>query len=84
MPYRLIPAPPGQKEVGEALAQLQIAFDNGQLTGLAFVAVQRRSRYIAEVVGSCVTNPTFTRGAVWSLSDKLASMQHHTHPEETR
>lgn len=84
MPYHLIPDAPGAKSVGEALHELLVAFKNNELTGLAFVAQRRRGRYYTDIVGSCSTNVTLTRGAVCELSDKLAVAQGSIHHEDTR
>ena len=43
------------------------AFKDNQLTGLSFVAFQRRGRYFTDITGSCASNPTLTRGALGPL-----------------
>ena len=70
--------------MGEALHVLLQAYKDGDLTGLAFVAMRRRGRYITEIVGSCVTNATLTRGAIGELTDKVVAMQHSVHHNDTR
>lgn len=84
MSYRLLPAKPGGHEVGEALHNLLEAFKNNELVGLAFVAMRRRGRYHTDCTGSCMTNPTLTRGALGELTDKVSMLQHTAHFEDTR
>ena len=70
--------------MGEALHVLLQAYKDGDLTGLAFVAMRRRGRYITDSVGSCTTNATLTRGALGELTDKVAALQHERHHDDTR
>ena len=84
MPYRLLPVQPGEHKVGEALHELLESFKNNELVGLAFVAMRRRGRYYTDCSGSCVTNPTLTRGALGELTDKVSALQHTAHFEDTR
>ena len=84
MPYRLLPETPSGPDVGEALHVLLQAYKDGDLTGLAFVAMRRRGRYFTDILGSCVTNATLTRGALGELTDKAADLQHSVHHDDTR
>ena len=84
MPYQLVPSQPVHRDVGEALHMLLEAFKDNQLTGLSFVAFQRRGRYFTDITGSCASNPTLTRGALGELIDKASDMQHDRHHNDTR
>ena len=84
MPYQLLPNKPSSHDIGEALHMLLEAFKDDKLTGLSFVAFQRRGRYFTDITGSCASNPTLTRGALGELIDKASAMQHHRHHEDTR
>lgn len=58
-------------DVVEALTQLLVQAQNGQLLGIAFVAMYKRRQYIVDTAGECRRNPTFTRGMIRSLDDRL-------------
>jgi hypothetical protein len=58
-------------DVLECLEQLHIHAAQGQNYGVAFVAMYKRRRYIANSAGECARNPTFTRGLVAALDDHL-------------
>lgn len=57
-----------------ALAALLKEAVAGRLSGFCYVAMIPESGFIADVVGECKTNPTFSRGMVRALDDKLAGM----------
>lgn len=83
MPYRLI-----QEEVShdtvEVLDALLSLAKEGQITGIAYVCTMKRQRYVTDVAGFCYKNPTYTRGMVAFLSDKLAGLVHERDELETR
>lgn len=83
MPYQLV-HDQISRDVVKALETLLDYARRGELTGIGFVATFRKMRYITNVAGACAKNPTFTRGALCSLSDELGALIHSRDPEETR
>lgn len=59
-------------DVVEALEELLSQARRGELIGIAFAAMYRRRQYIVDTAGECRSNPTFTRGMVRALDDRLA------------
>lgn len=47
---------------------------DGELIGMAYVAMYRRREYTASATGECRRNPTFARGMISALDDVLADM----------
>ena len=45
----------------------------GDVIGLAFAAALKRRAYITNTAGECHRNPTWARGMVAALDDKLAA-----------
>lgn len=83
MPFQLV----HDRISRDTVACLETLLDyarRGELTGIGFVATFKRMRYITNVAGQCAKNPTFTRGALCSLSDELAAMIHVRDAEDTR
>jgi hypothetical protein len=60
----------------ECLQQLLEHAQAGQIVGIGFVAMLKPKRhlggYIANTAGDCHHSPTFTRGMLHALDDKLA------------
>jgi hypothetical protein len=56
----------------EALQQLLEQARAGEVIGVAFVAMLKRRGYIADAAGEAYRNPTFTRGMIRALDDRLA------------
>ena len=52
--------------------------------GVAFVATLSQRRYITNVAGYCHKNPTYSRGMVAALDDKLRDLVQGRDPDETR
>ena len=69
-------------DVEEAIQLLHEA--GGEITGLLFAATIGRARYITQVAGYCRRNPTYARGMVAALDDKLRDLVHQRDPGETR
>jgi hypothetical protein len=44
----------------------------GEVIGLAFAAALKRRAYVTNTAGECHRNPTFARGMLAALDDKLA------------
>ena len=68
----------------EALEELLAGAKAGQIVGLAFTAVLKRQRYIANIAGTCVRNLTHARGMLCALSDELGQMVRQRDPGETQ
>jgi len=62
------------KDTKRALEQLVEDANNGDVIGLAYVAMYRQREYRAGATGECRRNPTFTRGMVRALDDVLGGM----------
>ncbi len=71
-------------DVVDALQILLQGAQSGEITGVAFVATLKRSRFVHNTAGFCRRNPTHTRGMVASLDDELGAMMHGRDPGETR
>lgn len=69
--FQLVPerTPP---DVAELLEELCEQAKRGDLIGIAFCAMYRRREYVVDTAGECRRNPTFTRGMVRALDDRLA------------
>jgi hypothetical protein len=61
-------------EVIEALAQLlrQARDEENPLIGIAIAAMYKGRTFIVDTAGECRRNPTFTRGMIQALDDRLA------------
>jgi hypothetical protein len=70
-PYVLVPQRVSNDTV-EALETLLEQARNGEVIGVAFVAMLKRRGYIADAAGEAYRNPTFARGMIRALDDKLA------------
>lgn len=70
-PYRLVPDTISSDSVAALEALLNDA-KKGYLIGVAFVAMYKRRRFIANATGEAKRSPVFTRGMVASLDDKLS------------
>jgi hypothetical protein len=60
------------RETVKALEELLSDARSGRIIGIGFVAMYRRREYIANTAGECRRNPTFTRGMLRVLDDKVA------------
>ena len=69
--YRLVPLEISSDTV-DALEELLQQARNGEIIGLAFVAMYRRREYIVHSTGEARRSPTFTRGMLLALDDDLA------------
>ncbi len=84
MSVELVPDQRISHDVVEALETLLAAARTGQVTGLAFAAVLRQQRFIADVSGTCVRNLTHARGMLIALDDELGNIVRQRDPGETR
>jgi hypothetical protein len=83
MPYKLIPDRVSRNTV-EALQTLLHGAENGEIIGLAYVAVLKQKRFVTDFAGYCYRDATHTRGMLRSLDDKLSDLANVRDPEETR
>lgn len=67
-PFRLVQDTISTDTV-EALSQLLDLAKDGEIMGIAFVAMYRRREYIVNAAGETLKNPTFSRGMLASLDD---------------
>jgi hypothetical protein len=70
-PFVLIPDAVSPDTV-ECLETLLKHAQAGEVIGLGFVAMLKRRGYIANTAGEAYRNPTFTRGMLLALDDKLS------------
>lgn len=63
-------------DILQALKELMVDAKAGDLIGLGFIGMYRRSEYIVNVAGELRRNPTLARGMVASLDDYLAAQPH--------
>lgn len=63
-------------DVTECCKQLLKEARAGRLTGLAFIGVVDNAGYVADTAGEAHRSPTWTRGALRALDDKLARRIH--------
>lgn len=66
--FRLV-ADESPHDVIEILAQLLADAEEGQIYGIAFVAIYKARRVIVDAAGECKTNPIYSRGLVAVLDD---------------
>ncbi|MDO9597251.1 MAG: hypothetical protein Q7J47_05975 [Azoarcus sp.] len=68
-------APPAK--CGETIRVLEALLNearSGQIVGIAFVAMYKKRSYTVDLSGEASRNPTFTRGMVKALDDRLSEM----------
>ena len=68
LPLGLVPDD-SPHDVREVLAELLADADDGQIYGIAFVAMYKGRRVIADAAGECKKNPIYSRGLVAVLDD---------------
>lgn len=61
-------------ETISALEELLAQARSGQLIGIAFAGMWRERQYFADAAGECRRNPTFTRGMIQALDDRLSHL----------
>lgn len=69
-PFILIPDTVSNETV-KALEQLLHEARTGELIGIAFAAMVKKRGYIVNSAGEAYRNPTFSRGMLRALDDKL-------------
>lgn len=69
-PFVLVPDSLSEDTI-ECLETLLDQAKRGQVIGLAFAVMLKRRTYIVNTAGEAKRNPTFTRGMLLSLSDRL-------------
>jgi hypothetical protein len=62
------------KDTVECLTTLLDQAKKGDLVGLAFGAIMRHSNYSVHATGAARLNPTFTRGIIAALDDRLGEI----------
>lgn len=70
-PPSLVPAALSRDTL-ECLEALHQKAKNGEVTGIAFVAMLGRKGYVADVAGAAHTNPTYALGAVSVLHAQIS------------
>ena len=76
-PLRLVPNTPRQAVCSQTVALLQVLLDealSGRCVGVAVAASVLDRGFIVDVAGELKANPTFARGTVAALDDKLRQL----------
>ncbi len=69
-PFRLVPSDISHDTV-EALTELLDQAHKGKVIGIAFAVMCKGRDYFTDAAGEARRSPTFARGMVMDLSDKL-------------
>lgn len=72
-PFSLIPTT-GSADTARCVEALARGVRDRKVIGLAYVVLYERREYEAHVCGEAARSPTFTRGAVGALDDKLSRL----------
>lgn len=70
-PFRLVPDRISE-ETARACEQLAKEARAGTLIGIAFAGMRRQRTYFVNAAGECRRNPTFARGMIAALDEKLS------------
>lgn len=76
-------SPPGIDLI-DTLELLLSSARAGELTGIAYAAQFKRSRYVTDVSGRCSRHLTYTRGMLLTLLDELGVLIAQRDPNNTR
>jgi hypothetical protein len=68
--FRLVPDTVSN-DTREALRELLVLAESGELIGLAFAGMLRRRRFFVNTAGEAHRSPVFARGMVAALDDEL-------------
>lgn len=75
-PFKLVPINGRvSHDTVQCLEQLLERAKKGEVIGVAYAAMFRQREYTVHTCGEMHKNPTFCRGAVAALSDKLSRQQ---------
>lgn len=66
----------GSTDTAKCVSQLEADVKANRLIGLAYVAIYAQRHYEVHVCGEAERSPTFARGAVGALDDKLSRRIH--------
>ena len=77
-PFKLV-AEDFPHDVREVLTRLLAHADEGQIYGIAFVAMYKGRRVIADAAGECERNPIYSRGLVAVLDDYFRDRMREHH-----
>lgn len=80
----LAPDAAPQKDMIEQMEFILAHMRAGTITGIAFACVLKQNRFITDVLGSCATQMTFTRGIIMTLNDELGAAIYNADPDEIR
>ena len=78
-PFTLVPTE-GSKDTEECISSLLTGIKEKKIIGVAYVAIYAQRQYEVHLCGEADRSPTFARGAVGALEDKLRA-RIHGHPE---
>jgi hypothetical protein len=74
-PFKLVAQPISHDSI-EALNELLTQAKQGNLIGVAFAAMYEKGNYSVDVAGEAYKSPTFARGMVKALDDRLRDILH--------
>ena len=62
------------RDTVEAARQILQGAESGEVIGMTFGLMLKRRRYIVNVAGECLRDPTFSRGMLGAMDDELRSI----------
>jgi hypothetical protein len=74
-PFTLVPSR-GSEDTEKCVTELLAGIKAKKIIGVAYVAIYAQRQYEAHLCGEADRSPTFTRGAVGALEDKLRARIH--------
>lgn len=72
------------RDTVETLECLLACARAGEVTGIAFGATLKGGRYITDITGQCLEQPTHARGLIAFLADQLAGLVHRQSGDDRR
>ena len=70
MAYKLV-SDTISRDTVEAARQILQGAESGEVIGMTFGLMLKRRRYIVNVAGECLRDPTFSRGMLGAMDDEL-------------
>jgi len=73
MPYQLVRDNISRDTV-EAARQILEGAESGEIVGLTFGLMLKHRRFVVNVAGECLRDPTFSRGMLGAMDDELREL----------
>jgi hypothetical protein len=71
-PFRLVAMDGVSRDTVQCLRELLAQAERGEVIGVIYAAMHKRRKYTVHACGEADRNPTFARGMVVALDDKLS------------